>query len=275
MQTVQRWSCEALGLPKHATVRCVASLPDDGLALGADYGLVLRRRGHFLPFPFPRGARRESRRVEAMAAHQGVLHVATMKSLYTWPFKGEAAGRGRPSDGDRGFDDLRALHSGPEGLLKGWRTHLEGGEGPPECISFATAWDGQVFAGTIDGALWQVGKGLVRRFESRGRGRPLRHLAFAHDSLWVACDGALHRWDGQQAWTQREGEPYGLHSDGHGRLWSLAQGRLWVSDDGEQTRPMSLKLSRPWALGSNSEGLWIGCLGEVVLVGGAQGALGA
>ncbi|MCB9742479.1 MAG: hypothetical protein H6740_07770 [Alphaproteobacteria bacterium] len=258
---LQRWSAEAMGLPAPATVRCLLHLaPTGDLALGSDYGMVLWRDGHFLPFPFPDGARRESRRVEAMAVHEGALHVATATSSYTWPFHGQAAGRGRPSDGRGGFDDLRALHSSGGRLLRGWRTHIEGAEGPPECISFATAWAGRVFAGTLDGRLWELDVGEVRRFERGGRPRPVRHLAFFDDALWVAAAGQLHRFDGQ-TWTSREGEPTALHVDLEGTLWALEAGRLWRAERGGWPRAAELHLGRPWALGSEPGALWIGLKG--------------
>ncbi|MCB9761231.1 MAG: hypothetical protein H6739_15425 [Alphaproteobacteria bacterium] len=260
-----RLDSAALGLPDHATVRCLLPLPDGGLALGSDYGLTLWREGQLTPFPFPQGARRESRRVEAMAVFDGTLHVGTQTSFYTWPFHGEAAGRGRPRDGAGGYDDLRALFATPDRLLQGWRTHLEGGEGPPECLCFAAGWGGAVFAGTLDGALWQVDGAEVRRFERDGRGRPVRHLAFAHGALWVAAAGGLHRWDGA-AWQTRGGEPYALHADPGGTLWALEAGRLWRSTDGGWPRPLPLRFARPWALGSTPGRLWIGRKGGALAV---------
>ncbi|HJN76782.1 MAG TPA: hypothetical protein QGF58_22825 [Myxococcota bacterium] len=96
-------------------------LSSGDIALGSDYGMVIHRRGRFLPFPFPfpKGARRENRHVVSMAELDGVLHVATMKGRFSWPFQGEAAGRGLPRDGQGGFDDLRALHTSAGRLLRG------------------------------------------------------------------------------------------------------------------------------------------------------------
>jgi hypothetical protein len=113
--------------------------------LGSDYDLTLWRAGRFMAFPFPQGARRESRRVESMAVHDGVLHIATMRSRFEWPFRGQAAGKGHPLDGAGGFDDLRAVFSDGARLLMGWRLRLIGGVGPPESIAFVTAW-GRTFA---------------------------------------------------------------------------------------------------------------------------------
>ncbi|MCB9793542.1 MAG: hypothetical protein H6741_12535 [Alphaproteobacteria bacterium] len=259
----QRWSAEDMGLPAPATLRCLLQLgPGGDLALGSDYGMVLWRQGHFLPFPFPEGARRESRRVEAMAVHADELHIATQKSSYTWPFEGIAAGRGLPSDGRGGFDDLRALHSSGGVLYRGWRTHLEGGEGPPECIAFATGWGGQVFAGTLDGEIWSVDQKMLQRFSRAGKPRPVRHLAFQPEPglLWVAAAGQLHRFDGA-AWQSRDGEPTALHVDAAGRLWALGEGRLWRGLGGDWPTPVTGPLGRPWALGSTPEALWLGLKG--------------
>lgn len=245
-------------------MRRLLALSNGDLAVGSDYGMVLYRRGHFLPFPFPLGARRENRHVADLAELDGVLHVATMKGHFTWPFRGEATGRGHPQDGAGGFDDLRALHVGPKGLLVGWRTHLDGGEGPGECIAFAT-WRGRVYAGTMDGRLVEVDGDELRRFERGGRGRPIRYMAAAHDRLWLAVDGRHHRWDGR-TWESDRVEPYALHA-AEGRLWALAEGGLWRSDAGEWPRRVDLDLLRPWALGSLPGELWIGLKGGLVRLG--------
>ena len=222
---------------------------------------MLRRKGHFLPFPFPKGARRENRDVVSIAEVDGQVHVASMKGRFVWPFRGEASGRGHPQDGAGGFDDLRALHAGPQGLLAGWRTHLEGGSGPGECIAFAT-WRGRVYAGSIDGHLVEVDGPAIRRFESGGKGRPIRYMAAAHDRLWLAVDGRHHRWDGE-TWASDAIEPYALHA-AQGRLWALARGGLWCSDAGDWPRRIDLDLVRPWSLGSRDDELWIGLKGGLV-----------
>lgn len=263
LRELGRWATPALGLPAHATVRCIQELPTGDVALGSDYDMLLYRAGHFLPFPFPQGARRESRSVDSMAVVDGVLYVGTQRSRFTWPLRGQAQGRGHPQDGAGGFDDLRRIYAAPWGLVCGWRTHLEGAEGPPECISFATAWQGKVYAGTLDGQLWQLNGDLVRTFSEGGRGRPIRHLAFAHGRLWVAGAGALHRWDGQ-TWEQRPGEPYELHTDPDGALWSLYEGGLWVSEAGDWPSRVPAPLQRPWALGSAGRQLWVGAKGSVI-----------
>ncbi|MCP4808149.1 MAG: hypothetical protein GY913_31165 [Proteobacteria bacterium] len=260
-----RWTAEELGLPAPATIRCMLRLSNGDLALGSDYGMVLWRDGHMLPFPFPIGARREMRRVEALAEHDGVLHVATMKGRFTWPFRGEAAGKGLPLDGRGGFDDIRSLHARPDGLLVGWRTHLEGGKGPGDCLCFAD-FDGGVVAGTMDGRFVQVDGDEIRRFERDGKGRPIRYMAAAFGHVWLAAVEAHHRWDGGR-WSSSEVEPYALHTDDAGRLWMLARGGLWVSEDGSWPRRLDVALDRPWALGSVPGELWVGRRGGLVRLG--------
>lgn len=258
-----RWTTTELGLPAHATVRCLQPLPTGDLAVGTDYDMLLWRAGRFLPFPFPQGARRESRSVDSMAVVDGVLHVATQRSRFTWPLRGPAQGRGHPQDGLGGFDDLRAVYAAPWGLLEGWRTHLAGAEGPGECMSFATDPEGRVYAGTLTGQLWLLNGGLVRSFEAQGRPRPVRYLAWAHGALWAAAAGALHRWDGG-AWTSHGAEPYALHTDATGVLWALAEGGVWASRAGEWPQRVALNELRPWTLASTAEDLWVGAKGALV-----------
>lgn len=260
MKLEKSWSCEELGLPGHATVRCLLVLPTGDLAVGSDYDMVLWRSGSFLPFPFPEGARRESRRVEAMAVFDGALHVATQRSVYVWPFRGVAAGRGHPSDGREGFDELRALHATPERLLFGWRTHLEGAEGPADTISFATAWSGRVFAGSADGTLAELDRGPLRRFERGGRPQPVRQLAFFDDQLWVGAAGGLHRWD-EHTWREEPDEPTAFQPV-DGRLYLLRAGALWVADPTLRRLPLTLRW--PWTLGSTPGRLWVGCRGGLL-----------
>lgn len=271
LRCLGRWSSEELGLPRPATPRCLLSLSQGDLAVGSDYGMVLRRGEHFLPFPFPAGARREMRRVESMAEipgeQGGCLHVATARGSFTWPFRGEAAGKGLPRDGEGGFDDLRALHAAPWGLLRGWRSHLEGAEGPGECIAFASLGE-RVFAGTLDGRfveLFESGpQRELRRFTRGGKGRPVRYLAAAHGSIWLACDGAHYRWDGE-LWSQDQVEPYGYASE-PGRLWAIARGGLWLSTGGWPS-PVEAELVRPWALAVHGGELFVGCKGGLVRFG--------
>jgi hypothetical protein len=232
------------------------------MAAGSDYGLVLWQQGQWQHFPYPKGARREGRRVESMAWHDGALYVATQKNWYRWPFSGEAVGRGFERDAYGVVIELRTFHSGPKGLLRAWQDRLEGGVGPGDIICFVNSPLG-VFAGTLDGQLWRIDQGLLRRFERNGRPAPVRYLAWAHNRLWVASAGALHTWDGQ-AWEQREGEPYSLHSGTDGALWALRQGALQVSRSGGWPQRVSLALERPWALATLGTELWIGCVGRLL-----------
>ncbi len=237
-------------------------MPRDGLAAGTDYGLVLFQQDQWTAFPYPQGARREGRRVESMALHQDTLYVATQKNWYRWPFEGEAIGRGFERDAYRVVIELRAFHAGEQGLLTAWRDRLEGGEGPGDLICFVTTPLG-VFGGTLDGLLWHVNQGRVRRFEREGEAEPVRYLAWAHDRLWVAAAGALHTWDGE-TWDHRQGEPYALHTGPDGTLWTLREGGLHASREGDWPRPVDLPLVRPWALAAVGEHLWIGCVGRLV-----------
>ena len=253
-------------MPPHATVRALQALPDGRLAAGSDYGMVLIAGDTVQPFPFPQGARREMRGVTALAVFNGALHASTERGYFYWPFRGVAAGKGFPQDGAGGFDDLRSLYAAPHALLKGWRTHLEGGDGPGECISFCTGWQQGVFAGTLDGHLHQVNVGPVRRFESEGRGRPVRQLSMGAGHLWAAAAERLWRWDGS-TWQAGGSEPYALTSDGRDRLWSLAEGGLWCSEVGEFPERVAVDLERPWQLGVQGEHLWVGCRGSLVKLG--------
>jgi len=272
-----RWSAAELGLPAHATFRCLLPLPDGGMALGSDYGMVLWRGGRsasaFSPFPFPEGARRESRRVESMAAHEGTLYVASAKNWYLWPFAGEASGRSLPRDPLGVVDDLRAFHvTGDGALLTAWRTRLDGAEGPGDCVCFVSG-GGATWAGTLDGELWRIesaaGSELVRVFaDASGKPWPVRYLAWHQGALWVATGQALHRLEGGR-WTERVGEPYDLHTAGDS-LWTLRQGGLWRARGRGWPERVPVPLTRPWALGSDaSGGLWIGEVGRVTRLSAA------
>jgi hypothetical protein len=273
LEVLGRWPAAALGLPEHATFRCLLPLPGGGMALGSDYGMALWRGGAFEPFPFPEGARRESRRVESMAVYGGVLYLASAKNWYTWPFEGEAAGRGLPRDEHGVVDDLRCFHVSGGRLITAWRTRMEGADGPPDAICFTESPAG-TWAGTIDGGLYRLdpeGATLVRRFsDADGKPWPVRYLAWTRGGLWVAAGRALHRLEGD-TWTSREGEPYALLAAADDRLWTLRAGALWV-DDGRWTRRVEAGLTRPWSLGQDAGGaLWIGELGRVSRVRPAPG----
>ncbi len=262
LQIVASWTPADHDQPAHATYRCLLPLPGDGLAAGTDYGLTLFRDGRWTPFPYPAGARRESRRVESMAAHEGALYVTTQKNHYRWPFEGEAAGRGFQRDAYGVVVELRSFHSSPAGLLTAWSDRLEGARGPGELICFANTPLG-VFGGTLDGQLWRLDDQPLRTFASQGRPDPVRYLAWAHDRLWVAAGGRLLTWAGQ-VWTERPGEPYALHTGPDGTLWTLRQGQLHASRDGDWPAPLDLPLTRPWALAAVGEDLWVGCVGRLV-----------
>lgn len=264
-EILQRFTAEGLGLPAHATLRALQCLPDGRMAVGSDYGMVLIAGDAVQPFPFPKGARREMRGVTSLAVFGGALHASTERGYFSWPYRGVAAGKGFPQDGAGGFDDLRAVFGAPNALLKGWRTHLEGGEGPGECISFCVGWQQRVFAGTLDGHLHEVNVGPVRRFESEGRGRPVRQLSMGAGHLWAAAAERLWRWDGVQ-WEAGGSEPYALTSDGKDRLWALAEGGLWCSQTGVFPERIPLSLERPWQLTADRDRLWVGCRGSLVVL---------
>jgi hypothetical protein len=269
---VLSWSTAAIGDDAVATVRCVQALPDGTVALGSDYGLTLARDGGFSAFPWPPGARREARRVEAMEVHDGRLLVATTQALYTWelprpgaPLAGRVTSRRHPADLEDGYDDLNALCSAGGRLYEGWRTRMTGGVGPRDVLSFAVDPAGVVYAGTRQGELHVVdgaspfGGGPLRSFGAE-KPRPVRHMAFARGALWVAADGALHRFDGA-AWSVLSPEPTALCVDPSGRLWALAEGALWSVEGplgGEALVPHAVDLERPWAIGVAGDALWVG-----------------
>jgi hypothetical protein len=266
------WSTADIGDEAVATVRCCIALPGGVVALGSDYGLTLALPGEqvrFLPFPWPAGARREARRVEAIAVHAGELVVATSQALFRCPLADLAPpGRGAPprtprvtsrrhgADDSDGYDDLNALLSVGERLYLGYRTRFEGGSGPRDVLSLASDPHGVVYAGTRSGEVHVVdGGGPIRVFADH-KGRPVRHLAFAAGALWVAALGALHRFDGCR-WTTLQPEPVALATDDLGRLWALAEGGLWWLD-GDALVPVDVPLERPWSLAASRGALWIG-----------------
>jgi hypothetical protein len=257
------WAAEDLGEDPTATFRCLQPLPAGGMALGSDHGLVLWRDGRFEAFPWPAGARREARRVEAMAVHDGALHVATAQGRWTWDLRsGRVAGQRHPPDGEGGQDELCALLSRGGRLLEAWRTRLVGGHGPADILAMATDPHGVVYAGTRQGGLHVVDGGSDRpvRTFADARPRPIRHLAWARGALWVAAAGGLHRFDGC-AWRTLPGEPTALAVDGRGQLWALFEGGLArvQGPPGEEVLvPQDLPLERPWALAASGAHLWIG-----------------
>jgi hypothetical protein len=258
---VETWTTDALGDEAIATVRCIGALPGGGVALGSDYGLVTWQRERFAAFPWPKGARREARRVEALASTDSTLHVATSQALYTWDYRGEPRSRKHGADAEEGYDDVLALHATGDRLLVGWRTRLEGGVGPADTLCFASDPNGVVYAGTRHGELHVVdGGGPIRSFVD-GKPRPVRHLAWSDGALFVAAAGALHRFDGTR-WTTHGGEPGALHVDEEGRLWAVHEGgvHLWWAG---ALRRVPVTFDRPWSLGSSPGALWVGGVGRV------------
>ncbi len=264
---VESWTAAQIGDAAVATIRCAEPLPGGGVALGSDYGLTLWRKGRFEAFPWPRGSRREARRVEAMAVHGGRLHVATSQSLYTWDFVKEVHSRRHGPDEEGGFDDLCSLHASEERLYAGYRTRFEGGAGPRDCIALCADPTGVVWAGTRSGELHVVdGGGPVRVFADH-KPRPIRHLAFADGALWVAARGALHRFNGA-SWSETSPEPTALAVDPDGRLWALAEGRLFVLEGGA-LRPLDVPLERPWCVAAEAGAVWVGGRERVWRIGHA------
>ncbi|MFZ5479835.1 MAG: hypothetical protein ACOZNI_23930 [Myxococcota bacterium] len=253
---VETWTTAEIGDADVATVRCALAVPG-GVALGSDYGLTLRRRGVFEPFPWPGGARREARRVECMALHEGRLVVGTTQTLYAWDLRERVTSEKYGADDEGGYDELACVLSTGDRLYRGFRTGLHGGVGPRDALSLAADPAGVVFAGTRKGELHVVDGGLLRAFGPR----PVRHLAWADGRLWVAADGACHTFDGV-AWSRVEPEPTAFAVDPRGRLWALAEGRLHVGE-GAALREVPVALERPWCLAATGRELWIGGKGRV------------
>lgn len=263
---IRNWRTSEIGDEAIATIRCSLEIPG-GMALGSDYGLTLYQDGVFRSFPWPVGARREARRVEALAMHGGCLYVGTSQNIFRWNFVSPVEGSRHGRDQEDGWDDICCLFSYGDTLFQGFRTRLYGGEGPPDVLCMAAdPATGRVFAGTRDGVLFLLGQGVIRRFEQRrydGRmkGRPIRHLAFADGYLWVAADDTLHRFDGT-SWFSRGSEPTAFTVDAKGRLWALAEGKLWYQSGG-WLLPVPVPLQRPWCLAARPGELWVGGLEQV------------
>lgn len=264
-----------LGEDPRATFRCLAALPKGGVALGSDYGLTIwTPRAGFTPFPWPAGARRENRRVEALLATDACLYVATQQALFTWDYASEPRARKHPADAEEGWDDLLAMASGPRGPVFAWRTRLEGGVGPADVLSFAADPNGVLYAGTRGGEIHVVdGGGPIRSFAGEKVlregpvgpvGRPVRHLAWADGHLWACAAGALHRFDGAR-WSAEPGEPGALSVDAGGRLWLVRDGGVYVRESGALRR-VEVPIARPWAILGVPGAIWVGGVGGVVRV---------
>jgi hypothetical protein len=240
-------------------VRTLVALPD-GVAVGTDQG-AFRFDGAFSEFPYPSGARRM--RVEAMASFDGRWIVASTEAWYELDLgTGAVVSRRLPPDGDDGRDDVRAMLA-TDRLYVGWRCRFEGGEGPNEACALAADSDGRIWAGTLDGRLWLVDGGEIRRFGA-GKGRPVRHLAFALGRLHAAADGRRWSFDGA-SWASEAGEPTSMAADPAQRLWTVRDGHLWA-DDGRGPRQVVLPMERPWCLLGTPTGALVGGPGALVEV---------
>lgn len=256
----------SLDQPDIATARCLYTLPDGRLAAGGDYGMALYDGRRWTPFPYPAGARREARRVEAMAMVDGELLVASQKSWFSWDGDPthEAAGRNLRRDSLGGHDDVRIMRAFDGALHVGWRLGYEGGEGLPETLSLARDPAGCLWAGTLHGELYLVGHAEPLKVFADTKPRPVRYMAWALGHLWVAATGQLHRFDGF-TWSATPGEPGALSQGPYGRLWAIRQGKVWVSTGG-WPRPLELPVQRPWSLGFAHDCLYVGCIGGVLQV---------
>lgn len=260
--TPRRWSNAELTLPDDATPRIFAALPDGRLAVGSDMGASLGGPSGFEAFPWPGGSRRS--RIEAMTSDPSALLLATTEAVFELPHTGgPVKSRRLPPDDDDGRDDVRAMSTVADRRYIGWRCRFEGGDGPPEALALA-AGAGVVWAGTRDGALYVIdGGGPVRTFGDPKR-RPVRHLAFARGALWVAADGALHRFDGA-TWSRAGTEPTALYADADDRLWFVRDGAVSVFAD-DVPAPVDVDVTRPWCLIVHAGSLWVGHPGGLTQV---------
>ena len=258
----REFPAEALGLPAHSVFRCPVALPDGRVAVGSDYGLILMDGDKATPFPFPAGARRECKDIQSMAFADGELHVVSAKNAYRWDTQSDVRSRSFPLDGLGGFEELRCVFAGPAGLIEAWRTRLvyqETTEKADDILCFARNAD-TVFFGTRSGRVGVLQGGDIARFD----GEPVRHLAWAHNQLWVASNGALHSYADGSLTKHSSPEPFGLATDHQGRLWALDARGLSVSTGGEAPVRLSEALLQPWDLGCTPGHLWVGRRGGLV-----------
>jgi hypothetical protein len=225
------------------------------MAVGADYGLILFSGEEHKAFPFPQGARRETKDIQSMAWDGANLHVVSAKNAYVWDRKTTVRARPFPQDGTGGFEELRCVLAGPKGLIEAWRTRwVLGGESRPAEDILCLASDGnRVFYGSRDGQLGVLGEELLHRFPDQ----PIRHMVWAHQRLWIAAAGGLYSL-GEGLEQVLDREPYGLCMDPYGRLWVLSAEGPALSESGETPRTLGLEIHRPWSIGANESGLWIG-----------------
>ena len=257
----REFAAEELGLPAHSVFRCPVALPDGRVAIGSDYGLILMQGDRATPFPFPAGARRECKDIQSMAFSGGELHVVSAKNAYRWDTQSAVRSRSFPLDGLGGFEELRCVFAAPEGLIEAWRTRLvyeQTTQQADDILCFASNGK-EVFFGTRSGRVGILGGEDLAQFD----GEPVRHLAWAHDRLWIAGDGALQSYSDS---LNRHGspEPFGLSTDQHGRLWALDARGLSVSVQGGSPERLPERLVQPWDLGCTPGHLWVGRRGGLV-----------
>jgi hypothetical protein len=245
-----------LGLPEHAVFRCFAELPQNAVAVGSDYGLVIFQGDSFKSFPFPKGARREMRDILDLAWDGTCLHIVSAKNAYRWNLEKEIHTLAFPKDGKGGFEELRCVLAGPKGLIEAWRTRWvsQGRSHPAEDILCMATDMERVFFGSRNGQLGVLDGEVLHNFE-----HPIRHLAWAHDRLWIAA--AKSFWTlvpGESPIQIEDREPFGLCTDPHGRLWRLHATGPGYSGHGEVPKALNLQINRPWSIGANKAGLWVG-----------------
>jgi len=225
------------------------------MAVGADYGLILFEGEQWTGFPFPKGARRECKDIQDLAWDGDALHVVSAKNAYIWDRDSPVRSRSFPLDGAGGFEELRSLHMGNQGLIEAWRNHWVLGDksGPAADILCMASHKNEVFYGARDGQMGVLGGEVLHRFDG-----PLRHLAWAHHRLWIAAAGGLFCYSSNTLKQIQDTEPFGLCTDNWGRLWVLNTSGPALSQEGEAPQSLGLKIERPWSIGSNASGLWVG-----------------
>jgi len=259
------FSARDLGLPEHTVFRCFQALPSGQMAIGADYGLALVSGEKVNAFPFPKGARKESMDVQSLAFDGHSLHVVTTKNAYAWDLKQSVRAKPFPRDNDGGFEELRVVAMGPNGLIEAWREHwvCDGQSHPGEDILSIASNSEVAYYGTRGGQLGIFSGPILHRFIDDGHACPIRHLAWAHQRLWIAAAGAIYTYQGEQLTKVRDGEPFGFCVDPQGRLWSLDPQGVSLSNDTGELRRLQLKIERPWSIGADAQGLWIGQRGGI------------
>jgi hypothetical protein len=226
------------------------------MAIGSDYGLVVLRGETRTSFPFPPGARHEMRDIQDLAWDGEWLHVVSAKNAYRWNLTNEVHTLAFPKDGKGGFEELRCVLAGPEGLIEAWRTRWvsQGESHPAEDILCMATDNDRVFFGSRNGQLGILNGEALHNF-----GQPIRHMAWAHDRLWIAAAKAF--WTlvpGEAPTLIEDREPFGLCTDPQGRLWRLHATGPGCSEHGEAPNSLDVQINRPWSIGVNKTGLWVG-----------------